>query len=438
MPLKISNSEKVKDAQLDISRRSEAVQEIISNNPGFLIRYGISIFLIILILMSLVCWVIKYPDLVAVNAKLTSINSPKSVICKSDGKLIKLYVLEGKDVLKGTILGYMESTANQPGVVALSAVLDSLSFLLTDNKVEQLQKVFPYQYDNLGELQQAYQSFTQSFITFRNYFSNGFYLKKKSMLYTDMQQQQKLHIILAQQKIIASKDLSIAQSTFDMNDSLKKQKVISDLDFRNEQSKLLVKQLSIPQINTALVNNESQQNEKQKEILELENTIAQQKSIFQQALNTFKSQVNEWKTRYLLIAPIDGKVSFATFLQENQQLQTNQIICFIQSDNIQYYAVIYIRQSNFGKVKIGQEVILRFPAYPDVEFGSVVGKIDFISKIPTDTGFMAKVTLPNGLNTNYKKQIQFKDGLLANGEIITENMRLLQRFYNNFYKSIKR
>ncbi len=64
--------------------------------------------------------------------------------------------------------------------------------------------------------------------------------------------------------------------------------------------------------------------------MELENTIAQQKSIFSQALNTFKSQVDDWKKKYLLVAPIDGKISFAIFLQANQELQANQAVCFIK------------------------------------------------------------------------------------------------------------
>ena len=223
-----------------------------------------------------------------------------------------------------------------------------------------------------------------------------------------------------------------------MNDTLKKYKIISDLEYRNEKSKLLNKALSLPQINSALITNETQQVEKLKEIKELENTIAQQQSIFQQALNTFKSQVDEWKKRYLLIAPENGILSYSGFIQENQQLKNGQTVCYINPGNTSYYAELTIPQSNFGKVKTGQEVLLRFNAYPDAEFGSVVGKVDFISAIPTDSGYLAKINLPNGLITIYKKQIQYRDGLTANGEIITENMRLLERFYYNIYKQVKR
>ena len=140
----------------------------------------------------------------------------------------------------------------------------------------------------------------------------------------------------------------------------------------------------------------------------------------------------------MLIAPVSGKISFATFLQENQQLQENKTICFINPENTQYFAEVFIPQANFGKVRLGQKVLLKFPSYPFQEYGSVIGKIDFISNITTDSGYLAKVILPNALTTSYKKQVQFREGLQAQGEIITQDMRLLQRFYYNIIKQVKR
>lgn len=155
-------------------------------------------------------------------------------------------------------------------------------------------------------------------------------------------------------------------------------------------------------------------------------------------MNTFKSQTDEWRKKYLLIAPENGTVSYTGFIQENQQMKSGETICYINPGNSSYYAELTIPQSNFGKVKTGQEVLLKFNAYPDAEFGSVVGKVEFISQVPTDSGYIAKISLPYGLTTNYKKQIQYRDGLTANGEIVTENMRLLERFYYNIYKQVKR
>lgn len=85
-----------------------------------------------------------------------------------------------------------------------------------------------------------------------------------------------------------------------------------------------------------------------------------------------------------------------------------------------------------------RQVLLNFSSYSFEEYGSVKGAFDFISNIPTDSGYIAKVTLPKGLHTNYKKQVQYREGLIAQGEIITKNMRLLERFYYNMLKNIRK
>lgn len=416
--------------------RSESVQEILSNKPGFLVQYGISIFLCIVSLLCIICWFIQYPDVINTTAKLTSINAPKEVIANTSGKLVKLAVSEKQSVHKNQVLGFIESTANHNVVINLSNQLDTFSQKIETDS-EEIYSSFCLLPDNeFGELQSSYQVFSQAFINFKNYIASGFYLRKKTMLAKDINNLYRLHTNLSEQKTLIEKDVSLSKKTFDANQSLKEDKIISDFDYRIEESKLINKKLTLPQINSSIINNEALQNEKQKEIAELENTILQQKSIFRQALNTFKSQIDDWKKKYLLTAPITGNIAMATFLQENQQLQANQTICYVNPEKSDYFAQTIIPQSNLGKVGIGNHVLLKFPSYPHQEYGNVIGKIEFISNIPTDSGYLAKVLLPNGLRTNYNKHIQFREGLIANTEIVTKEMRLLHRFYYTILQQV--
>jgi HlyD family secretion protein len=258
------------------------------------------------------------------------------------------------------------------------------------------------------------------------------------MLLKDRSNLEKLHNNLLNQKELEEQDLELAQKSFNANQTLRDKKVLSELDYNDEKSKFINKKLSLPQINNAIIGNESDQNAKQKEIAELDNTILQQKIIFQQALSTLKSQLDEWEKKYLLIAPIAGKVTFVTLIQENQQLQSNQTICYINPENSHYFAQLVIPQANLGKVAVGQKVLLKFSSYPFQEYGAVYGKVEFISPIATEDGYFAKVALQDGLKTNYGKQIMYRDGLQGNAEIITKDLRLLERFYYDLLKQIKR
>ena len=259
----------------------------------------------------------------------------------------------------------MESIANPQSVNEIANQIDSISNLISQNRTDEIVNFFPSNSSSfggggegaLGELQTSYQTFIQSFITFRDFLSSGFFLQKKKMLAIDMQNIQKLHDILINQKGLLQQDLSLSNETFSANKSLSNQKVISSFDIRNEESKLIAKQLSLPQINASIVSNESQQNDKRKEIAELENQIIVQKNTFVQALQTIKSQIQAWEYKYVLKAPVSGTVSFTGFFQENQEMKAGQLLFYVQPDNTSYYVEMLIPQYNSGKVKKGQKVL---------------------------------------------------------------------------------
>jgi len=83
-------------------------------------------------------------------------------------------------------------------------------------------------------------------------------------------------------------------------------------------------------------------------------------------------------------------------------------------------------------------VQLRFDAYPYQEFGFVSGRLSYISKIPSDSGFLANIELPEGLTTNYKMPLQYRNGLRAQALIITRDARLPERLYHSLIKVTQR
>jgi HlyD family secretion protein len=163
------------------SDHGNEMEEIISKKPPFIVRWGTVFFFFLLLLIGLIFWFIQYPDIVVAKAKLTSLNAPKAIVTKSEGQLVKLTAKEGDMVHKDEVIGYMESTANPETVLHLSVKLDSLQHLLTNNQGNILSFFFPFGEGRdgaLGELQQPYQTFIQSFISFRSYLESGFYLQK--------------------------------------------------------------------------------------------------------------------------------------------------------------------------------------------------------------------------------------------------------------------
>lgn len=97
-----------------------------------------------------------------------------------------------------------------------------------------------------------------------------------------------------------------------------------------------------------------------------------------------------------------------------------------------------ILQHNFGSISVHQRVLLRLHAYPQEQYGMLEGTMFEIKPIATDSGFLARVALPANLQTNWKKPILFREGLLAEADIVIANQNLLERFYLNAMRQIKR
>jgi HlyD family secretion protein len=431
MPIEMQKNE-IQNSML----RSEAVSEIISRRPDFFERWALLIFLFILLTLFSGTWFIKYPDVIQANATLSAFDAPKEIVVRQDGKLVQLFVNNDDTVTQGQTIGWLESTANHKEISELSALLNKGINFLLNNDTERVSALFKSNFQNLGELQSYYQQFITSWQQFNDYLVNGYYYKRKRSLFEDENYFKNLHKSLEQQVYYLKQDLQLTQETYDANSSLFKDKVISKQELREQKSRLVGKQMNLPQLESAILSNENLQTAKQKEIDELEHNIAQQKIIFQQALQTLHSLTNEWERKYVIKAAANGKVVFLIPLQENQFMQSGKIIGFVNPINSKFYAQVTLPQNNFGKIDTGQIVQLRFEAYPYQEFGIVEGRLKYISKLPSDSGFLANIELPNGLVTNYHKQIQYRSGLKSQALVITKDARLAQRFYYSIVKNM--
>jgi HlyD family secretion protein len=260
-------------------------------------------------------------------------------------------------------------------------------------------------------------------------------------LETDITELERTNRKLEEQYKIYQRDMELAEKEFQMNQKLFSQKVIAPLEFYREESKLLAKKLPLKNIENAIINNNSLKNTKKIQILDLDNNALQQKSSFQQNLNTLRSAIESWKNRYLLISPTDGNIYFSGLLQEKQNIKLGAEIMYVGTQNQEFFGEIRISQTNFGKVKIGQKVLVKFQGYPFEEFGAVEGKIATIAQLPSldnttgqPSAFIATVKLPNGLKTNFNKQLSYKIGMTASAEIITEELRLIERLFYQIRK----
>ena len=90
---------------------------------------------------------------------------------------------------------------------------------------------------------------------------------------------------------------------------------------------------------------------------------------------------------------------------------------------------------NSGKVHTGQRVLIKLDNYIYQEFGIVEGKVENVALIPNNDGeYYVNVILPKGLRTSYNKNLLFDKELRGNAEIVTQDLRLIERFFYQIRK----
>jgi hypothetical protein len=95
-----------------------------------------------------------------------------------------------------------------------------------------------------------------------------------------------------------------------------------------------------------------------------------------------------------------------------------------------YVGRIEAPAANSGKIKVQQRVQIQLENFPSDEYGELDGIIATISPVPNQDGnYLINVDIDKELITSYNKKIPFKQEMRGAAKIITEDLRLIERFF---------
>ncbi|SKB27468.1 HlyD family secretion protein [Parapedobacter luteus] len=330
---------------------SEDIRDIISTPPSWLLRWGITSVLLVLFIVVLTSTFIHYPDVVRASVRINALNAPRTIVSKVSGNVVKLLVWENKLVTTGQELALMESTANHSQVLGLLRQMQLLREKHVMNANEDLAALEAPVYLQLGELQSAYQAFYQSYLSYRAAAVSGIYPKRRSYIQQDISNIKAQREQLLLQQTLQEQEYTLAEKEFGRYKALAEKQVISPAEFQQQQAALLAKQYPIQQTKSTLLTNESAYVSKTKELAEVDNQIAEEKSKFIHALNSLISDAEHWKSQYVLTARQSGKVAFVGIIQENQYINAGQEVFYINPGSTDFFGEVNIPQYNMGEDK---------------------------------------------------------------------------------------
>ena len=414
-----------------IEIRSEEYQEVLGATPNWILRSGITIILLVIIILLIGSWFFKYPDVLNSRVVILTENPPVQLKAYASGKLTHIFYSENQDVQQDSVVAVIENTANLNDIFLISIMLDTLSDI----------RYFPENIDlKLGELQQTWSGLVRIISSYRNFIEIDYYEQKNKSLTSQINYYNKYYSGLLNQVKIMDKENSLALVQFERDKSLYNDNVIAKIDFEKSEQTYLQQKRNYESSKTSLINTQMQINQLYQQILD--NNIQKTNELntyeiqIEDALQGFKSQLAKWKQSYLIISPIDGRVSFNKVWFENQSVSAGDlIVTIIPKNEMRIIGKADIPSTGVGKVKPGQTVNIKLDNYPYMEFGMLKAKVKNISLVPitTEQGifYSAEIELNDSiLKTNYNKIIPFSQNMTGTAEIITDDLRLLERFLN--------
>ncbi len=409
-------------------------QDLLARPPAWLLRWGGTLIFSTVMTLLLMSWLIKYPEIIKAEAILTTSAPPIAIIAKQEGKLHWLKSREQSTVSKGETIAVINNPAELKDVKHLKQWLSNYA---SNQSIVQMPTLL-----TLGEIQQSYAHFEKLLHEY------NFFLKQNNLAtktQDNLQQQRQLHQLIQQY----DKQLT----------TLKQQRqLLNKKRIRNKilQNKNLIAANAIDEIDIELLNNLNQQEQiattigktrleilNQKSQLNQETTQHQEKSKhytlqLTEARQNLYSAITHWEQSYLLQSPITGSLTYAKYWSEYQYVKTgDEVVTVVPISDQPILAKIKMPMENSGKVKTGQTVLIKLTGYPYQEYGQLKSSIHSISLVPRENHYTLQAIFPNKLFTSFNKQLHFNQEMSGTAEIITEDMRLIERFFYHIVKILK-
>ncbi len=428
--------------QNEIELRSEEVQEVMSEISPAIVRWGITVLFIIIAILLIGCYIFKYPDVITSTVTVTTQEPPASIIARATGKIDKLYVQNNQKVMAGTTLGVVQNPANTTDMLMLSERLKKWNMQQQDLNAAKI--IFDDKPLQLGSVQSSYATFLSLLREYADFKELKYYQQKIVLQEQQVSNQKDNMLEMKHQGKFVKQQLETALSTFKRDSLLYKKGVVSEDDFDAAKSKLLQSRQSYSSLQSSIKQSEIEITQGKGSMLDLQQQFKENENKYavglRLATEQLSSDIKTWERDYLLVSPINGLVNMMGFWSNNQNVLSGETIFTIQPA-IQTSPIgkALMPVQGSGKVKVGQRANVRLNNFPDQEFGYLSGIVQNISSTPNSNGFyVVEISFPYGLTTNYNRKLPITRQMDGSAEIVTEDIRLIERFFNPIKRLLRK
>ncbi len=413
------------------SATSEEVQEILSHNPSWLIRHGLGLIFLLVCGVMVSSFLIRYPVFVAATATITSTNPAITVVAPTSGKLIQL-AKEKSAVKESQYLAYLENPASIQDVIRLNQFLQPIHHaILADSIPKSLSNAL-----QLGTLQAPFSAFALAYEEYRQLLETNLFFEKENAQTEQSRLFDRMNEELSGQREILQQEMDLAAKKFLDRQELYLNGIITKQELEMAEQEYLLKQQALKSNEIGRLTSKLQRQSVKKTGLDNEHNYWENKRLLlaklTENLKLLQSAIKEWEHQFVLKAPCTGEVSFVKPFETNQHVSAGEPVLTVEPRISKLMALAQLPMANAGKVKAGMAVKIKLENYPANEFGVVIGQVKSISATSRDNNYLVEISLPQQLTTTYAIKLAHQQNMIGKAEIITANLRLFDRIFNQF------
>lgn len=412
---------------------SEEVQEIMGHVPGWIVRRGITIFFLIFIMLLAGSYFFKYPLVVSTPFVLTTINPPAPIICKKSGRIDKWYIADGDEVFEKMVIALLDNSADYDDLMLINSTLSCMG----NDWIENVTSIDLPEKLSLGELQNTYLGFQKIFEDLRIYLMQNVIGNKITILERKISNQEEQYNLLLKQWDLKQEEYRIAENIFAQDSAAYHQGGygIIKTEYETQLKTILGQRSSLLAFESSVKNAELTLIQLRENLWELrvtkENELYNLNDQLEEMYVNLQTQIEEWIETYVLTAPIDGKITLTNYWSENQMINAGErLATVVPKEETIIIARVFIPASDLGKVESGQKVNIKLSGFPYMEYGVLTGKVNTISLVPEEKGYVAEIKLSDGMLSSYSEKLKFIQEMDGLADIITEETRLIYRLIN--------
>ncbi len=422
-----------------IEIHNEEVREIMKEIPGSLIRWGLTVIFLIFVSIIVGSYFFTFKEVVSAPLIITTTNPPAPLVSRTSGRIAHWFVSDGQKIYKGNNIVLIENTAKLEDIFMLNNLIDLLdsaetlnvtTFELPENLI-------------LGDLQELFNQFFRNCENYKSYLRENFLPQKIELLRQQTVKQEEQYQLSLKEKQMLEQELEIARKGFIRYEGMLTKGGISELQLEEERSRLIQTERGYTSFLSSLKSTEINLITQKRSLLELQeqyrNEIDQFESEIADGLSMLKNQLKNWKDKYLLISPVEGKVTLTKYWSENHVISAGErVATIVPPDSSIVICRAVVPSSGISKVAAGQKVNIKLTGYPYMEHGILTGTISTVSLVPGEDGYVVEIRLNEGMLSSYSEQLKLVQEMDGTADIIAGEMRMIYRFINPLKAVLKK